>query len=442
MKKYLRYFVYSFLFIACKKVDKNTITETLPSAPSNLVFELSANNQIKLIWDDNSSNELGFIVERKIDAGEFLVVANLGVNANSFSEEKLTVNTKYVYRIYSFNNQGKSQRSTNEVLVTSHSLPDVTTSIVIDTTGTSAYCIGNIKTGTGTSIIARGIVWGTNTEPTIELNTKTDEGKESGTFGSKLTSLSKNTKYYVRAYGISSVGISYGNILSFTTNDIDLESGLLVYLPFTDGAYDSSGNKNPACIIRASAAEDRFGKSKSAFYFNGDNQWVECNISKLPIIDQPRSISFWVKQTRNARGNDRSVALGYGSYSSRQFFAYGYTTYPNNVPTIGYSNQIVTTTGIAFFGDPTAINIQEFPDLFNSWHSVVISYDKVVLKLFINGRLSFIKPAQLNTSNTAFWIGTSELGYSFGSWFGGYLDDIRIYNRAISEKEISYLANH
>ncbi len=441
MNKYLRYFVYSFLFIACKKVEKNLITEP-PSAPSNLVFELSENNQIKLIWEDNSNNELGFIVERKIDAGEFLVVANLGVNANSFSEERLTVNTKYVYRIYSFNNQGKSKRSTNEVLIASHSLPDVTTSIVIDTTGTSAYCIGNIKTGTGTRIIARGIVWGTNTEPTIELNTRTIEGNESGNFGSKLTSLSKNTKYYVRAYGINTIGTSYGNILSFTTNDIDLESGLLVYLPFTNGAHDSSGKKNPQCRILAVPADDRFGKSKSAFSFNGDNQWIECNISNLPIADEPRSISFWIKQTKYARNNDRSVTLGYGSPESKQIFLYGYTTHPNNYPTIQYFEKNKTTFSRAYFGDPEALSTQDFPDLFNNWHSVVITYDQAVLKLFINGRLSFIKPAQLNTNNSPFWIGTLGLGITFGSWFGGYIDDIRIYNRAISEKEVSYLANH
>ncbi|WP_082893719.1 pectinesterase family protein [Rufibacter ruber] len=81
---------------------------------------------------------------------------------------------------------------------------------------TSATSGGNISTDGGSAVTARGVVWGTSENPTVDGN-KTQNGTGSGAFSSEMTSLSPNTKYYVRAYATNAAGTAYGVQVSFTT---------------------------------------------------------------------------------------------------------------------------------------------------------------------------------------------------------------------------------
>jgi hypothetical protein len=121
--------------------------------------------------------------------------------------------------------------------------PQITTAPIGDLTSFSAVSGGAIiSTGSG-DISARGVVWGTSTNPTIALSTKTSDGSDLGSFTSVITGLSPNIKYYLRAYATNSNGTSYGAEVSFTpqaevTNSnnpnvfIDTFSGALNYLAF------------------------------------------------------------------------------------------------------------------------------------------------------------------------------------------------------------------
>ena len=84
-------------------------------------------------------------------------------------------------------------------------------------TGTTATSGGNITTNGGSAVTAKGIVWGTATNPTIDLSTKTTDGTGSSAFTSSLTGLTPATLYYVRSYATNAVGTSYGTEISFTT---------------------------------------------------------------------------------------------------------------------------------------------------------------------------------------------------------------------------------
>jgi hypothetical protein len=66
-------------------------------------------------------------------------------------------------------------------------------------------------------VTARGVVWSTTTGPTISLSTRTNDGGGTGAFTSSMTSLSTNTKYYVRAYATNSAGTSYGDEVTLST---------------------------------------------------------------------------------------------------------------------------------------------------------------------------------------------------------------------------------
>ena len=95
-------------------------------------------------------------------------------------------------------------------------LPTVTTDSVSNITDTSATCGGVVTTDGGDTIIARGVCWGTSSNPTI-VGAHTSDSTGLGTFTSSITGLNAGTTYYVRAYVTNSIGTSYGMTMAFTT---------------------------------------------------------------------------------------------------------------------------------------------------------------------------------------------------------------------------------
>ncbi len=209
-------FLILLVFDSCKK-PKSSEPQVVPISPSELTATLVSNTQVTLNWIDKSTNEAGFKVERKTGNGTFGVIATTNADITTINDAGLTPNTTYTYRVYSFNNTGKSLSYTNEVTITTISLATLTTTAISDTTGVSAVSGGNITSDGGSAITARGVVWGTSPAPTVSLTTKTTDGSGSGQFLSKLIDLSVNTTYYVRAYATSNAGTSYGNELIFKT---------------------------------------------------------------------------------------------------------------------------------------------------------------------------------------------------------------------------------
>jgi hypothetical protein len=83
--------------------------DTPPAAPAMLTATAMSISQINLAWNDASSNENGFQIERSLTSGSgFTVVYTTAANATSYSDIGLTENTKYYYRIRSFNSLGNS----------------------------------------------------------------------------------------------------------------------------------------------------------------------------------------------------------------------------------------------------------------------------------------------------------------------------------------------
>ncbi len=114
----------------------------------------------------------------------------------------------------------------------------LTTTGVHSITETTATSGGSI-TGDGKSAItARGICWGTTSSPTISGN-KTNDGSGNGTFVSNLEGLQPGTTYYIRSYGTSNEGSSYGNEKNFTTHSIVTSSKIKVYPALPANRYMS-----------------------------------------------------------------------------------------------------------------------------------------------------------------------------------------------------------
>ena len=141
-----------------------------------------------------------------------------GTGTGSFASNLtgLSGNTKYYVRAYATNSIGTAYG--NEISFTTSALiPTLTTTAISSITTTTASSGGNISSDGGASVTAHGVCWNTSTGPTTS-NSKTTDGTGSGSFVSSLTALTANTKYYVRAYATNSVGMAYGNEISFTTS--------------------------------------------------------------------------------------------------------------------------------------------------------------------------------------------------------------------------------
>ena len=96
--------------------------------------------------------------------------------------------------------------------------PSLTTEPVTQITSRSAISGGNIISDGGDAVSARGVVWSTEHNPTLENNLGfTVDGSGTGTYVSELVGLIPNATYYVRAYATNSHGTAYGNQIQFTT---------------------------------------------------------------------------------------------------------------------------------------------------------------------------------------------------------------------------------
>lgn len=124
-------------------------------------------------------------------------------------------------------------------------IPSLSTNEVSAITRTSAQCGGVITSDAGSTITARGVCWSTAITPTI-VDFKTIDGAGAGSFISSLTSLTDNTRYYVRAYATNRIGTGYGSAMSFVTMPNTPPKASFYIVPFigttrTDFVFDARG---------------------------------------------------------------------------------------------------------------------------------------------------------------------------------------------------------
>ena len=135
----------------------------------------------------------------------------------SSSSLALNVGFNYSY-VSSYHYDRYFGRSVRPVYGPQVTVPTVTTSTVTQITETTAMAGGNVTSDGGASVTERGVVYSTSSNPTTASN-KVASGSGTGAFTCNLTGLQPNTTYYVRAYAVNSKGTSYGEEVSFTTNE-------------------------------------------------------------------------------------------------------------------------------------------------------------------------------------------------------------------------------
>jgi len=213
-------------------------------------------------------------------------------------------------------------------------------------------------------------------------------------------------------------------------------NGLVAYYPFTGNANDSSGNGNNGTVYGATLTTDRFGNANNAYSFNGTNNYIQTNFQGI-VGSNSRTLAFWAKSTSSY--NMCGASWGVDT-AGKGFF--GELNYHGNGITADIASEYITYTPTASTSD-------------GKWHHYTYTFDSsnpaIVnsINVYMDGiQLTnifseFLDPSiSLNTEG----IYPLQIGKCVSPvwpvWFSGSLDEIRIYNRALTQSEITYLATH
>ncbi len=205
-------------------------------------------------------------------------------------------------------------------------------------------------------------------------------------------------------------------------------NGLIAYYPFNGNANDESGNLNHGIVNGASLGTDRFGNTNKAYRFT-DGNFIRVPNSGSLSLPNAFTISIWANM-QSATGRDGNGSLvPYGNHTmiakscDMGTLSWAISPQPNGT--------FVSNVWAGNNGDYPTIPFQ-----INTWRYLTITYDGIVLKQFVNGNLISSKAVSNNfiaTNASDLYIG------KMGCWsyfFNGFLDDIRIYNRALTAQEV------
>ncbi len=151
--------------------------------------------------------------------------SNNGTGPGSFIHNitGLTTGTSYHVRAYAINSVGTAYGA--DVPFTTLCIPNIITTAISSLTPSTATSGGNITSGCGAVVTARGVCWSNTANPTI-ADDHTSEGSGTGSFVSNLYGLSSGTIYHVRVYATTSLGTTYGNDFSFITLVADISGNV------------------------------------------------------------------------------------------------------------------------------------------------------------------------------------------------------------------------
>ena len=161
------------------------------------------------------------------------------------------------------------------------------------------------------------------------------------------------------------------------------------------------------------------GKFNGALSFNGTNASVSVPDSATLDLTTGMTLEAWVRPAvaggwRTAIAKDQPGNLAYGMYTNTN------GTFPGGEISVGGSQRSLNGTSTLPVG---------------SWSHVAATYDGATLRIFVNGTQSaqLAVAGSIATSSSALHIGGNGV---WGEWFNGTIDEVRVYNRALSAAEL------
>jgi hypothetical protein len=242
----------------------------------------------------------------------------------------------------------------------------------------------------------------------------------------ELPHLDEGTLYYWRVDEVWRDGtVVKGDVWSFTT-------GSLIALwkldePGGNVAKDSAGDNNGILVGDPQWRPDA-GKIDGALEFDGDGDYVKiAGESDFDITDQI-TVSAWIKVSQFDKEWQAVIAKGDSAWRIQRNqtedsleFACSGLKIPSGTPWGNLYGQRSVNDG--------------------QWHHIVGVYDGSKMYLIIDGDMDSSQPAsgRINMNNQPVFIG--ENSEQSGRFWHGLIDDVRVYNYALSKEEVAALSS-
>lgn len=208
-------------------------------------------------------------------------------------------------------------------------------------------------------------------------------------------------------------------------------SGLVAYYTFSGDADDQSGNNLDGTVTGATLTTDRFTSSNSAYDFDGVNQKIFVSDNALLDFTTSFSVAVWF----NSDVNDFHYIIGrYFNGAARPWL-------------INMRNDDKVAIFVA--EDAGLIKYKDYRSSVTfstgTWYHIVMTWSSGTLKLYIDGiedtptKTRDDTFTSIHTANDDLGIGSSSASTNF---FDGKIDDIFIYDRAITLSEVVELYNY
>jgi chitodextrinase len=405
-----------------------TPTDTQPpTPPTNLSTGASA-SQVVLTWTASTDNVgvVGYLVERCLGSS-CVGFTQIGTSLTTmYTDAGLAASTSYSYRVRATDAAGNLSSYSNSVTaVTGGDTTPPTVSIASPTSGTTVagstgltaiasdnvavaavqYRLDGANLGSPLTVVPYAYTWDTTTA---------SNGVHT------LTAVATDTS------NNSTVSAGVSVTVNNPTGGLPTQ-GLIGYWNFDENsgsiAHDTSGNGRNGTVTGAVWTA---GKINSALSFNGGASGV---VTSNIAMGNTFSLSAWVNPTASTGRYMRIAETQYnlGFYLGTDATGTRYKLIINNGT--GATGLCGLLYGCAEGGIVTS-----------GWHLVAATFDGVTGRLYVDGVLvasdTFV--AQPST-NLPLYIGEYYAGPSY-TWFGS-LDEVRLYNRALTTAEVATIFN-
>jgi hypothetical protein len=231
-------------------------------------------------------------------------------------------------------------------------------------------------------------------------------------------------------------------------------SGLVAWYPGDGNANDIQGGNNGTLQNGTTFVPGKVGQ---AFHFNGANQFVQ--VANTPTLNFAKTNSFsidaWIRTTETVH----NIFVATKQLNSVPFTGYGLLIGNGEAPACDASNPTPPGAGVltAFLDNAQSsfcppdhyLSVRGTTHLNDGqWHHVAMSYDgsssAAGVKLFVDGAAesALVQSDNLGTgsimSSASFTIGSRDNG---GVPFNGDIDEVGVFNRALSASEIQAIVN-
>jgi len=224
---------------------------------------------------------------------------------------------------------------------------------------------------------------------------------------------------------------------------VNLNKGLKAHYAFDGDANDASGNNNNASFNNAALTADRFGNPNSAYHFNGVNSFIQIPNNESLNFSNQITLSVWVRPT--GFYYDICHASSILSKGTADYFPGNYALrFDDALFTNGKGcsgDRLKDSAHQSFRGTGTPQKTYTPYINKNQWYPLVYTNDGDTARLYVDCQLKYAVgfKEKFTNSDDLFFGKTNDAFFPF--WLNGDLDEIRIYDRALSKKEVLALCN-